>query len=532
MKYAQKFCGRVSAGAHLSVILALLWLANGGSASGQTAEPSATPSPPAEAPAAQPPAAAAPTPVTPSPAAPPPAAQAPATPAPAAPPPVAQAPVVPEQPLSADDVSLLFPAPTKAADLARLVALSDLTAPNPQDPTKRDRVWSDVIFQQFIAIAGSPAGTVSGANKIGLPAAAKTIDAWHIAGIRLDPGAPGLSDAIIAEYGQSPQIRLIIQPLVKEANGTVKALDVTAHLIFSFVSGLQPPSKAGCFPRPIPDLAAFKEIVAEFAALRSKLRDGKLGHNKVVTDGRALGVHPGLSDPTTAINMRAEIKAILERHLSAQRLRQMAVMGLPSGAVDPWIFLAMQFLPPQALPPELTQRMPNGGFVPVPGPTLDGKQFAQMMQREGAKPRVVPAPHTNNLAPITCINAAVPANGPPVAERKGVSTAGLPSSLPGSSADRAKVRDALNTIADPEKSHFFNTDCVSCHTETRRALELLKPGEVPKIAAAPLPNGPWNVRNFGWSPLIEGDAAGTVSRRTATETKAAVDFVNAKLLVK
>jgi hypothetical protein len=73
---------------------------------------------------------------------------------------------------------------------------------------------------------------------------------------------------------------------------------------------------------------------------------------------------------------------------------------------------------------------------------------------------------------------------------------------------------------------------VSCHTETRRALELLQPRDVPKIAAAPLPNGPWNVRNFGWSPLVEGDAAGTVSRRTAAETKAVVDFINAKLLPK
>src|SRR5204862_2827386 len=101
---------------------------------------------------------------------------------------------------------------------------------------------------------------------------------------------------------QMLHIRMIIQPVFKEANATVKALDVTAHLIFSFVSGLQPPSKPGCFPRPVPDLAAFKEIVAEFAALRSKLRDGKLGHNKVVTDEKALGVHPGLIDQTTASN--------------------------------------------------------------------------------------------------------------------------------------------------------------------------------------------------------------------------------------
>ena len=475
VKHVRKFSGRISACAHRFVVLAILCFATAASALAQTAAPTAAP----------------------------------------------------EQPLSADDVSWLFPAPTKVADLANLIALSDLTVPNPQDPTKRDRVWPDAIFQQFIAIASSPAGAVSASDKIGLPAAAKTIDAWHIAGVRFDPGAPGLSDAIIKEYGQSPQIRLIVQPVVKNDDGSVTPLDITAHLIFSFITGLQPPAQKGCFPRPSPDLTAFKQIVAEVAELRSKLRDGKLGNNKIVTAGKALGVHPGLVDQTTAANVRAEMKALLEKHLASQRLGQMAIMGLPDGGDEPWIFLSMQFLPPGTVP-----QLPNGGFVPVHGPTLDGKQFAQLLQPAGTKPRVVPVPHTNNLAPITCINAAVPANGPPVNKRKGVATADLPADPPGSSAGRAKVLNVLNTIADPNKSHFFNTDCVSCHTETRRALELLRPRDMPKIAAAPLPNGPWNVRNFGWSPLIEGDAAGSVSRRTAAETKAVVDFVNAKLLTK
>src|ERR1700680_829393 len=46
--------------------------------------------------------------------------------------PVVQPPVVaraPEQPLAADDVSWLFPAPTKESDLANLIAMSDLTVP-------------------------------------------------------------------------------------------------------------------------------------------------------------------------------------------------------------------------------------------------------------------------------------------------------------------------------------------------------------------------------------------------------------------
>src|SRR5215468_8682652 len=188
------------------------------------------------------------------------------------PPPAAK----PEQPLSADDVSWLFPAPTKASDLKNLIAIGDLTAPDPQDGSKRERIWSEAAFQQFLAITASSAAAV-GSDHITLPAEAKTIEAWHIAGVRFDAGAPGLSDEIIREFGQSPQIRLVLQPVVKNADDTVTPLDMTAHLVFNFTSGTQPPLKSGCFPRLVPDLAAFKQIVADVAALRSKLRDGELG---------------------------------------------------------------------------------------------------------------------------------------------------------------------------------------------------------------------------------------------------------------
>src|ERR1700688_927895 len=85
-------------------------------------------------------------------------------------------------PLSANDVSWLFPAPTRAEDFANLISMRDLTVPNPQDSTKRDPVWSDAAFQQFVAIAGSPAALVAGTqSRIGLPTEAQARDAWHIA---------------------------------------------------------------------------------------------------------------------------------------------------------------------------------------------------------------------------------------------------------------------------------------------------------------------------------------------------------------
>ena len=349
------------------------------------------------------------------------------------------------------------------------------------------------------------------------------IDAWFIAGIRVDAGAPGLSPDIQAQFGQSPEIRLIVQPVTRNADGTVTVNDIAGHLIFDFVLAPDAPAQDGCFPRPKPDLVAFKAIVAELAALQTSLSNGQFGANKVVTSGVALGVHPGLADPTTGDNVRMAMKAFLERHISSQRLNAMAIMGVPAGAPAPWIFLSMLQLPPGAVP-----ALPNGGVVPVQGPVLDGQQFAQMLARVGSVPGVVPEPHANNLNPATCKNAAVSPASLPVAMRKGSSTSALfvnPQPAAGT------AQPILALIADPTKSHFFNTDCVSCHTETRRAMSLLQTTSFPGNPAA-LPKGDWTVRNFGWSPPIEGPIQGVVTRRTAAETDAVVNFINSQILNK
>jgi hypothetical protein len=429
------------------------------------------------------------------------------------------------QPLSANDVSWLFPPPTKAEDFAKVIAVRDLTTPDPQDPTKRDPVWPDAAFQQFLAIAASAATQVDGTpSRIGLPAEAQTIDGWFIAGIRIDAGAPGLSNDIRAQFGQSPEIRLIVQPVTRNPDGTPKVDDIAAHLIFDFTLPPQTKPDAGCFPRQVPDLATFNAIVSDLAALRTKLSSGQLGSDKVVTAGVPLGIHPGLADATTASNVRNEIISFLEKHISGEHLNAMAITALPSGAHAPWIFLSMLKVPAGAVP-----ALPNGGFVPVNGPTLDGKQFAQMLQPAGTVPRVVPAPHTNNLNPISCVNAAVPGASLPLAKRSGVSTADL-ASTPAMTA--AQTKALLDVIADPTKSHFFNTDCVSCHTETRRAMELLKVTDIPGIDHAALPNDTWDVRNFGWSPASKGASQATVTKRTATETAAVVAYINSEVLAK
>jgi hypothetical protein len=411
----------------------------------------------------------------------------------------AQAPLIPD--LSANDVSWLFPVPTQAADFDNLIPIGSLTTANPNDPTKRDAVWTAAAFQSFVDIATSPAAQVGG-NAIHLPPEARSIDAWFVAGIRIDAGAPGLSPDIVAQFGQSPQIRIVVQPVIRNPDGTPAVQDIAGHLVFDFVNAASDPAQAGCLARPVPDLVALKAMVTEIAALRTKLSAGQLGADNVTTSGVPLGVHPGLLDATTARNVSAEMKSFLERHAFARNLDAMAIAG-PA----PWIFLAMQ-------------KLPSGGFVPVPSPTLDGQQVSQMLNVAGSDPRVTPVANTNNGNAITCRNEA--------ASRRGVSTAGLFANPP--SADQAK--EILDLISDPARSHFFNTDCVSCHTETRRAMQLLQVTTDPRIDSAVLPGDDWNVRNFGWSPFGARQPQATVTRRTAAETDAVVKFINSELLNK
>ncbi|MGB2645059.1 MAG: hypothetical protein WBG02_05045 [Candidatus Acidiferrum sp.] len=425
-------------------------------------------------------------------------------------------------PLSADDVSILFPAPTKAVDFANLIAVSDLTAPNPQDAAKRDPLWSDAVFKQFLGLAASQSQVAGTTTRIGLPAGAQTKANWFVAGIRIDAGAPGLSSEVQEQYGRSPEIRLIVQPVTRNADGSPKVDDIAGHLIFDFGTFAHP-VQSGCLPMRVPDLDAYNAIVADVAAIRTKLADGKLGADKVSTFGVPLGVHPGLVDVTTVTNLRGEIVAFLERHISAARLDGMAIAGLPAGAPEPWIFLSMAIPPPGSVP-----GLPKGAFAPVPSPTLEGPQFAMMLLKGGSVPRVVPAPHTNNLNAITCKNNAAPA-GLPVAERKGVTTADLfVNPLP----TAAQTEAIADVVADPAKSNFFNTDCASCHTETRRTMDIPGTAPIAGIDPAALPNGAWDVRNFGWGDAGKAGMQATVTHRTAAETAAVVSFINSELLAK
>ncbi|KAF2992630.1 hypothetical protein OGR47_06230 [Methylocystis sp. MJC1] len=439
----------------------------------------------------------------------------------------------PGAPLSADDVSWLFPPPKNSADLANTIAIADLTAPDPKDASKREAIWPASAFAQFLANADGPS-TQIGSHHLQLPKEAHDIKVWRVAGLRIDPGAPGLTNDVIAQFGQSPQVRFILQPVTTQAKGAVKVHDVTAHLVYTFAAGADAPAEQGCLPRVKPDTDAFKKIARDFAGLRDDLANGRFGGAAITTQGKLLGVHPGLADRRTAKSLRDALVTVLERHLTGAKLSAMAVMGLADNGPEPWVFLAMSPVGPGVVP-----SLPNGGFIPVRGPALDGKQFAEALAVLEKPHQVIPTPAPNNLNPITCKNAALPEGEAalPVAQRKGLATAelfDLGDAKISNPATIKKIQDTVDLVADPARSHFFNTDCVSCHTDTRRTMDLLKNAKIPGVDPAVLPQEKWNVRNFGWFPsfLRPGKLEATATRRAASETAAVVDFINANGLAK
>jgi hypothetical protein len=129
----------------------------------------------------------------------------------------------------------------------------------------------------------------------------------------------------------------------------------------------------------------------------------------------------------------------------------------------------------------------------------------------------------------------------PVTERKGLATAALfdlGDKKVTNPDDVAKVKQTADLINDPARSHFFNTDCVSCHTATRRTIDLLQNTNIPGVNLAVLPKEKWNVRNFGWFPAFLRSRGATqiveatATRRTAAETAAVVEFINKNGLAK
>lgn len=400
--------------------------------------------------------------------------------------------------LGLNDVSLLWPVPFSTADLSSIISMDALKGADGAP------VWSDQQFADLLATVDSDVAKVDD-TQVSFPAGFRSKSAWKIAAIRIDPTAPGGHSSIASKFGRNPQIRLIIQPVI--TNGSrVKVHDAAVHLVYSYLKG--GPGR--------PDFDTFREIIADLDRLKQISESAG-----AITSGRPLGFHPALRARVPGFH--AEVTKFLSKYLSNQRLTAMALMGIPEPFPEPWIFVALR------------RNSTTGSMEPIP--TMP----AQMIDFRGS-PSISPTPVVNNR----------PVADPDSTDLRGVSTAPLfnfrtarddfavIANTPAGEVRDTEVRnrDIADVIGNPILAHFLNTDCVSCHTETRRRDRLLLPlgpfafrvnGQSPLIAPEVFPRDDWNVRNFGWfTPfpgLGGGPTVGTVTQRTANETAEVVEFI-------
>lgn len=420
--------------------------------------------------------------------------------------------------LSMNDVSILVPAPETPQDITQnILRLTDF---------EPDRVLPEDRFQQVMQIVTGPsmittpagelqvdAGKVVKAPgtqsifpieaRIGFPGQNLRQD-WALAGIRIDPGAPGLSSDTFNTFGKSPQIRLTLQPINAQGNN-VKITDGSLHLVYAFHGADDLAKVAQCPLHNSADMDGFSDAMDDLIAIKTKMATN---HN-IDTDGKPLSIHPAFA--TAGSVFKEELRVFLNTHLTPDRLFAVSIAAIPENAPEPWVFVAMQQHPVSGR----IEAVPSPATI-QPGPMPTFGQMISFVDR----PQVQPAPATRNRQAVDCL-MNFPGPVPAQLVNAGVSTSTV------FDFNDPDILGISATVADPVRSHFFNTDCVSCHTETRKEIDMnvSTPQQIAaqsNIDPAVLPDGQWNVRAFGWFPGFPARASGaheTATRRAATETK-------------
>jgi len=412
--------------------------------------------------------------------------------------------VVQAQAFDVNDVSYLWPPPVDKTDVDGLISADQPLADDGRS------VWPQALFDAVIKRANTITVTNSAdaEEKIDFRPIDNEVRLrhnWKVAAVRIDPSAPGTAPMVTAAFGTVPQVRLVLQPVLVDDDGNAQVHDLAAHLVFNFVERFEPQPGGRGLPRAIPDMQAFGAIIADLRALKQQL--SAVG---VTTVGK-LSVHPGFREnsPTFADGL----KAVLRKHLREEKLAAIAFMGL--NTPEPWIFFAMT--------------IKDGAPSDIAHPALGGMP-AQMLTFRGGVP-VMPVPTARNIDANRGVSTALlfPALGEDVTTKLKRPVF--------DDAQRPTYQDIPDIIANPLRSHFFNTDCVSCHSESVRrsglgimptdnqfAYEL--PANVSGGDDSLLPQSKWNVRNLGWFPARGKPAVATITVRTANESAEAAAYIN------
>jgi hypothetical protein len=325
---------------------------------------------------------------------------------------------------------------------------------------------------------------------------------WFVTSIRIDDCgevfefSPATDGSPVATRGQGCQsrLRLVIQPFNLFGNPIATAI----HLLFKLDSA----SQAGL----VRDLSVVKRISRDTLGLS--------------TDGQPLMLHPGLVAEAASENSNAVALAVRDAVLNAlgpaptdlsRPSLELVTMSLQV-AIDHWKFVG--------------GHVENGvwnRFV-----TEFSKQY-----NDGSDPSLAPG-----VEDLACDRNAVclfrPALQVTTPRPSGLVLSEIFQDLPDMKALQVPgyrndaIHIASEIIDTPSKTHFFNTNCVSCHASSNlRDPEKLhtsldsQPGVTPFVPKRHLSGLMNNVINFGYwgsSPRI--------STRTASESARVADSLN------
>ncbi|MDQ3623562.1 MAG: hypothetical protein M3463_13905 [Verrucomicrobiota bacterium] len=390
-----------------------------------------------------------------------------------------------------NDVSFLFPVPTNRAEADACISITEKIADGAN-------LWPADIFKQTMDVAKGTRvrfGPRATTMQVSDPAMFEEAKMWKVAGIRVHPSALGVHEGALREFGEIPTLRLVVQPVTVRGENDVEVHDVAAHVVFNFMT-LLPDGKPG------PDRPRFGALVEDLKKLKAL---GGAGTAK-------LGVHPAIKKP----GFRDGLVDLLKEHVKAPQVFAVSFMGIDDP--EPWIFFPMR-----KEGGTFVQGDVKGGFSP--------QTKLQLFGPRASADKVVPVPKPNPATGEGLSTAAL-------FKRGALSTLGA-QLLPGATRlDLAAltIRDVPDRIANTALHHNFNTDCVSCHTETTlrnrikpatgsSAVAYQHPANISKVDPVVLPVDEWNVRNFGWGPE-RGEFKPTISQRAANEAADSAAFIN------
>ncbi|HSO31597.1 MAG TPA: hypothetical protein VLT33_03745, partial [Labilithrix sp.] len=382
--------------------------------------------------------------------------------------------------LDVNDVSVLFPIGPNGTPLPE-IKMSDVD----------DQGAELFSGPNFAAVTDFATNTSQSGIKLNGEVANRA--SWRVVGMRFDPCAPTskvsaedptkLEKEIPLGGGRSiteciAQMRLIVQPFTGGAD-----FDTTAHLVFSLAT-----------PTALGGKDKYLAVMKQLGGLLAEIKDASAASGGT-TVGRTLGVHPGLAKDAASVGplvtkfIQKTAGLASRGEAAGAATKSIAFMGLRGGAAEPWAFFAGRV-------------GSKDKWAPVPLPTT---------------PTVVPGVQVISFL-------ASPAQR--------VTPAGATQPLFEASRDAAIIK----RVDDAADAHFFNMDCVSCHTSGSRTQ--LTSGLAIADALFPSPKGitgyvrqensqssSWNVRNFGY---FRGKP--TVASRAVTETVDVVRYMNTFVL--